>query len=636
MRAPTSVPALGQDRHLRHLGTLGLRGRLTLFAALLVLVAVCATGSAAGWLIERQAALAARARLDHATEVVASEYENILENARIAAELLAVGPVLGPLGLAGPEGLTAVLRSVLRARSGDYVAVVGPDGVTLAEVERGSTPARATPLRTDEAVTRALAGSAAEGIELTPSGVRAVVALPVRSGADTVGAVIVASNLDEALANRLQRATQFNVTFYAGERATATSLKLPVGERAGEPRAGAVAGASVWTRVIDEQQEVEEVTHNGEGRALVRYVPLRGVGGQVVGMFSISASLSELLGTRTQLLASLAVAAALVLGLAVTAGAVIAGALSRPIRRLAVAVRRIGEGDLASPVPVIARDDEVGRLTRAVEDMRERLRRHAAEQEQLKQLKDQYLFNVAHELKTPLATLIASVEELAEAEASDAANDADGSPAQLLGMVQRSTARLRALVDNLLDLGSLRAGRFAVAPRPADLREIVTDAVAAVRPLLEAKGQRVTCVSSPPLPPVLADARRAQQALVNLLSNASKYGPVGDVIQLRTEVSDGQARVAVADHGPGIPPAEQPRLFEAYFRSVTASRVAPGVGLGLAIVKAIVEAHGGRVGVESVPPDGATFWFSLPLAEQCGAGSAALVSLSSLEACDGG
>ena len=117
------------------------------------------------------------------------------------------------------------------------------------------------------------------------------------------------------------------------------------------------------------------------------------------------------------------------------------------------------------------------------------------------------------------------------------------------------------------------------------------------------------------LPVVLADARRIQQVLVNLLSNATKYGPDGDVIEVRAEPRGGQVRVAVTDHGPGIPPPEQPRLFEAYFRSVVSSRATPGVGLGLAIVKAIVEAHGGQVGVESTPPHGTTMWFTLPRAD---------------------
>jgi signal transduction histidine kinase len=581
--------------------------KLTLFAAALVLFAVGITGVVAWQLIDRLAESVARARLEQATQFVQIEYQNLLENARITAEVLSARPPLQRSLIAEDAAtLGAMLQSVQRTRAGDFIAVVDAGGETVVALERGGTPQRGVLLHSDEAVVRALLGLPAQGLEVVPGeSVRAVVALPVRSGEDVVGAVMVASFLDNVLAERLKLATSFDVTFYAGDRATATTLRLPDGTR----QVGVQVPPDVSAAVMQEGLTVERVVRGPRGRLLVRYSPLRGVDGQIVGMFSVSAPVAVLFETRTSMLAVFGPVVAGTLALAFAAAALVARALSQPVRALVLSVQRIGEGDLTTPVQV-AGQDEVGRLAAAIEDMRRRLLKHAEEQEQLNRLKDQYLFNVAHELKTPLTTLAASVELLAQ----DDGTVPEEERRHFITMVQRSTTRLQSLVDNLLDLGSLRTGRFHITPRPAVLSEIAVEAVASMQSLLEARRQRVELRFPQPPPVVLADARRIQQVLVNLLSNAIKYGPEGDTIIIAAQELDDQVRVSVTDHGPGIPPEEQPHLFEAYFRSAMARQLTPGVGLGLAIVKAIVEAHGGKVGVESAPQRGTTMWFTLPLA----------------------
>jgi signal transduction histidine kinase len=589
------------------LQALSLQIKLTLFAAALVLFAVGITGVVAWQLIDRLAESVARARLEQATQFVQIEYQNLLENARITAEVLSARPPLQRSLIAEDAAtLGAMLQSVQRTRAGDFIAVVDAGGETVVALERGGTPQRGVLLHSDEAVVRALLGLPAQGLEVVPGeSVRAVVALPVRSGEDVVGAVMVASFLDNVLAERLKLATSFDVTFYAGDRATATTLRLPDGTR----QVGVQVPPDVSAAVMQEGLTVERVVRGPRGRLLVRYSPLRGVDGQIVGMFSVSAPVAVLFETRTSMLAVFGPVVAGTLALAFAAAALVARALSQPVRALVLSVQRIGEGDLTTPVQV-AGQDEVGRLAAAIEDMRRRLLKHAEEQEQLNRLKDQYLFNVAHELKTPLTTLAASVELLAQ----DDGTVPEEERRHFITMVQRSTTRLQSLVDNLLDLGSLRTGRFHITPRPAVLSEIAVEAVASMQSLLEARRQRVELRFPQPPPVVLADARRIQQVLVNLLSNAIKYGPEGDTIIIAAQELDDQVRVSVTDHGPGIPPEEQPHLFEAYFRSAMARQLTPGVGLGLAIVKAIVEAHGGKVGVESAPQRGTTMWFTLPLA----------------------
>ncbi|MCL6650463.1 MAG: HAMP domain-containing protein, partial [Chloroflexi bacterium] len=379
------------------LQALSLQAKLTLFATALVLFAVSITGIVAWRLIDHLAESVARARLEQATQFVQGEYQNLLENARITAEVLSTRPPL-QRSLVAEDATTLgmLVQTALRTRSGDFVAVVDADGDAIVALERGGVPQSGIPLRSDEAIARALAGLLAQGLEVLPGeSVRAVVALPVRSGEDVVGAVLVASFLDNVLAERLKLATSFDVTFYAGDRATATTLRLPDGTR----QVGMQAPPDVSMAVMTEGLTVERVVRGPRGRLLVRYSPLRGVDGQLLGMFSISAPVAVLFETRTNVLAVFGPVVAATLAIALGAAAVVARALSRPVRALSMSVQRIGEGDLSTPVPV-AGEDEVGRLARAVEEMRRRLLKHAEEQEQLNRLKDQYLFNVAHELKT--------------------------------------------------------------------------------------------------------------------------------------------------------------------------------------------------------------------------------------------
>ena len=190
-------------------------------------------------------------------------------------------------------------------------------------------------------------------------------------------------------------------------------------------------------------------------------------------------------------------------------------------------------------------------------------------------------------------------------------------PAELRATVrriERSAVRLHTLVENVLDAGSIRAGRFSIHPSPMQLIDALDGALAAVQPLLDEKGQRVELAIPEVLPPVQADERRVIQVLSNLLSNAAKYGPAGEPIRLSATVQHGQLSVRITDRGPGIPLPEQGELFERYFRSSSSARTSPGTGLGLAISKAIVEAHGGAMGLESEPGRGTTVWFTLPLA----------------------
>ncbi len=235
--------------------------------------------------------------------------------------------------------------------------------------------------------------------------------------------------------------------------------------------------------------------------------------------------------------------------------------------------------------------------------------RDVTEEEQAQRLREFFLANVSHEFKTPLAALRAATELLTlEGERLSAAE-----AHELLDSITLGVARLEELVDNLLSSALIQAGHFEVRPRPVALDALAEEALLTTRPLLSLRGQTLALDVPPDLPPVLADPRRMMQVLVNLVSNASKYGPRDRPIHLSVAVDGHRAVVRVADAGPGIPEEGRALLFRPFTRPADGEKAA-GVGLGLSIVKTIVERHGGEVGVDS-GPGGAVFWFTLPLAE---------------------
>lgn len=236
--------------------------------------------------------------------------------------------------------------------------------------------------------------------------------------------------------------------------------------------------------------------------------------------------------------------------------------------------------------------------------------RDVSEEEAIHRLLGDFLANVAHEFRTPLSALAASIELL-----RDQAPDLSAAELQeLLTSLHLGIIGLQTLVDNLLEGASIEVGRFRVYPRPTDLGRIIAEAAQVMQPLLDKRGQRLTLQLPPAMPAVRADTRRTERALINLLSNACKYGPDGAEVVVGATVDDGWVRVTVADQGPGVPPELWQDLFHRFRRSDPDSAEAQyGVGLGLSVVRAVIEAQGGSVGVENREVGGAVFWFTVPV-----------------------
>jgi len=235
---------------------------------------------------------------------------------------------------------------------------------------------------------------------------------------------------------------------------------------------------------------------------------------------------------------------------------------------------------------------------------------------------NEFLGVASHELRTPLTSISANIQigERMTASLQNTPPDALGPRLERLNLLlngaNRQAQRLDRLVGDLLDVSRINAGKLELRIEPCDLAPILTEMVAGQR--LAWQGRQITLT----LPrratlPLLADPDRIGQVITNYLTNALKYSPVDQPVEVAAKVEGDQVRVTVRDHGPGIPPAEQAHLFDAFYRAPGISQMSGsgvGLGLGLHICQNIIERHNGALGVISAPGEGATFWFTLPLA----------------------
>jgi two-component system phosphate regulon sensor histidine kinase PhoR len=227
--------------------------------------------------------------------------------------------------------------------------------------------------------------------------------------------------------------------------------------------------------------------------------------------------------------------------------------------------------------------------------------------ERLERVRQEFLSNVSHELRTPLTAIRAFVETL-EAGAVDEPEH----NRRFLSVIDRNAARMHSLIDDILELSSIEAGRVMVEPQTLRLRPLVGDVLTA----LDARA-RERCVTVfndvPEDASVFADARRLEQMLTNLVDNAVKFSREGGEVHVAHERAGSRDRVTVSDAGEGVAPEHLPRIFERFYRVDRArSRALGGTGLGLAIVKHLARAHGGEATVTSTHGEGSVFAVELP------------------------
>ncbi|MGD0295769.1 MAG: ATP-binding protein [Bryobacteraceae bacterium] len=222
------------------------------------------------------------------------------------------------------------------------------------------------------------------------------------------------------------------------------------------------------------------------------------------------------------------------------------------------------------------------------------------------ELKSTLLDALAHEFKTPLTSIKAASTALLSSNALKPEQQRE-----LLSIVDEETDRLSVLVTEAIQMARIEAGRVVLRRESHSVEELVESVLNKLRTVVEDRKVRVNI--APGLPRVWVDGELIEVALRQLVDNALKYSPAGSPVSLAAESKDGRVIVSVSDRGPGIPEAEQSRIFEKFYRA-EASRQIPGAGLGLVIAREIIHAHGGEIWVDSKPGEGSTFQFSLPSA----------------------
>ncbi|MGI8894230.1 MAG: GAF domain-containing protein [Casimicrobiaceae bacterium] len=225
--------------------------------------------------------------------------------------------------------------------------------------------------------------------------------------------------------------------------------------------------------------------------------------------------------------------------------------------------------------------------------------------------KSEFLANMSHELRTPLNAIIGFSEVLAER----MFGEINAKQAEYLADILESGRHLLALINDILDLSKIEAGRMELEPTDFDLRAVIENTLILVRERAHRHGITLGCTVDERLGVIHADERKVKQVLLNLLSNALKFTPEGGQVEVRASVRDGEAEIAVSDTGVGIAPADQAMVFEEFRQVGAAAKKVEGTGLGLAISRKFVQLHGGRIWVASQLGTGSTFTFTLPLRE---------------------
>ncbi|MBN1679893.1 MAG: HAMP domain-containing protein [Anaerolineae bacterium] len=322
---------------------------------------------------------------------------------------------------------------------------------------------------------------------------------------------------------------------------------------------------------------------------------------QQVGVVYLSQSLRDVAAVVSDLRMRLALATVVGLALSGVVGLLLSQAVTRPLRRLTAAVSAVAQGDFSRKVAVYSRD-ELGRLSRSFNDMTTRLR--AARQMQV-----DFVANVSHELRTPLTTIKGMVETL-RAGAVDDITVRDS----FLTTVENETDRLIRLVNDLLLLSRVDSEALALRRNTVNLVDLVRATADRLTSRDECRLVIEPNVASASSTSVWADADRLAQVFTNVLDNAFKYSQPGGLVTVSVDtLVDQTAVVRVRDQGIGIAAGDLPRIGERFFRADKArSRQHGGSGLGLAIAQALVQAHGGRLWVESEEGTGTIVSFSLP------------------------
>lgn len=217
---------------------------------------------------------------------------------------------------------------------------------------------------------------------------------------------------------------------------------------------------------------------------------------------------------------------------------------------------------------------------------------------------------LSHELRNPLTSVLASADMLREM----LSLDPQSTPGKLLANILVGAEVLRARMDDLVDIAGFQSGQLSMHVVPVKVGALLRELFQRLEPVVARAGLRFHSVIRKNLPVIQADPRRLEQVVTNLVQNAIKYGSDGGRINIRARLIEKSVMVEVQDYGHGISPSDQSKLFQLYFRAEQDRKSITGLGIGLALCRQLIEAHGGKIWVESEIGKGSSFKFSLPVA----------------------
>lgn len=299
-------------------------------------------------------------------------------------------------------------------------------------------------------------------------------------------------------------------------------------------------------------------------------------------------------------------------GISVSFGYFLSSSVTQSLREVVHGAGRISEGDFSARVAVAGKD-EVAQLAQAFNAMAARLKQADDDGRALDAARRDLVAWASHDLRTPLASLRAMIDSLAEGVVSD-----PETVARYLRQCQAEIARMSALIDDLFELAQLDAGHLVLQCEPSSLADLISDTLEGFGGRARVKGVKLSGSVGPGVDPVWMAPDKMGRVLQNLVENAIRHTPPGGEIQLSAVARNGSVVVQVKDSGEGISPEDLPRVFERFYRGEKSrarardASASGGAGLGLAIAKGLVEAHGGRIWAESAPGQGTTIAIRLP------------------------
>jgi len=372
--------------------------------------------------------------------------------------------------------------------------------------------------------------------------------------------------------------------------------------------------------IVDPETSYELVTEGRELNAQQGQEKRRVIGAVRLGLSlsEVDAHMASLLRWRIGLIVVFLILSAITIYF-------LAGRITRPVRELTAQVNKMAEGDLDQTIPVTSKD-EVGVLAASFNEMARSLKELYAgledkvarrtEQlsaanrklEQASEHKSRFLANVNHELRTPLSSIIGYTRLLQR----ETQGQITSLQRENLEDLLRNAERLLGLIDSLLDMAKIEAGKIELQIKSVKVDDIIHGAAATVEPMLDKDKVRLVCDASANLEPFDTDAEKLNEIILNLLGNAVKFTEEGE-IKISAVQENGNLRLTVCDTGIGIDPSDTDRIFEEFSRGRWMSNgTYLGTGLGLAIVKRLVDLLGGSIDVESEVGKGSTFTVTLP------------------------